>query len=104
MSNQNNATELRSILFDTLRDLRNKNEPMDIERAKTISDVARTAISLAKTEVDHMKVTGQTTDSGFLPAPIEATSNGTRTVPAPPEKPSIAGQLITANVTKHRCA
>lgn len=99
----NDTTELRGILFDTLRDLRNKKDPMDIERAKTISQVALTAIGLAKVEVDHMKITGAPSSSGFLPPPAAATSSQTQQVPALPAAPGVAAQIMAANVTRHEC-
>lgn len=99
----NDAIELRNILFSTLRDLRDKNAPMDLERAKTISQVAQTTISLAKVEVDHMKVTGAQSTSGFLSALPAATSQSLQHVPAPPTAPGVAEQIIAANVTRHEC-
>jgi hypothetical protein len=101
----NDTIELRNILFDTLRDLRDKKDPMDIERARTISQVAQTAISLAKVEVDHMKVTGAPSSSGFLPAPATPTATGSSTqqVPALPKTPGVAEQIMAANVTRHEC-
>lgn len=50
--------QLRSELFKTLRGLADKNEPMDIDRAKAVSDVAQTLINTAKVEIEHMKVSG----------------------------------------------
>lgn len=99
----NDTTELRSILFDTLRDLRNKTDPMDIERAKTISLVAQTAIGLAKVEVDHMKITGTPSSSGFLPLAAPATTSQTQQVPVLPAAPGVAAQIMAANVTRHEC-
>lgn len=46
------------MLFDTLEGLRNKDKPMEIERAKAISDVAQVIINSAKVEVEHLKVSG----------------------------------------------
>ena len=66
MSDQNNVDKLRDILFETLGDLKNKENPMDIERAKAISDVAQTIINTAKVEIDHAKVTGSTSTTRFL--------------------------------------
>lgn len=99
----NDTTELRNILFDTLRDLRDKKDPMDIERARTISQVAQTAIGLAKVEIDHMKITGTPSNSGFLPAPEQATTSTQQMVPAPPAQPGVAAQIVAANVTRHEC-
>lgn len=59
-------SDLRDTLFETLKDLRAKENPMDIDRAKAIVQVSETIIESAKTEVEFMKVTGAT-GSGFIP-------------------------------------
>lgn len=96
----NDINELRGVLFDTLRDLRNKETSVDIERIGAINDIAQTIIQSAKVEVDHMRVTGATSSSGFLPAP--ATTGTPALVPHPPSQQGFAGQLMAANVTTHR--
>lgn len=53
--------DLREQLFETLKDLRAKEKPMDVDRAKAISEVAQTFINSAKAEVDFVKATGQET-------------------------------------------
>lgn len=65
----NKIEDLRSIMFDTLRDLRNPDKPMDIDRAKAVAEVAKVIVDSAKVEVDHMKIAGGA--STFLPAPEE---------------------------------
>ncbi|SEN44296.1 hypothetical protein [Nitrosomonas marina] len=59
----NDVNDLREILFDTLKDLRNEERPMDIDRAKAVSDVAQTIINTAKIEIDHAKITGSSSSS-----------------------------------------
>lgn len=54
--NNNNFKELRSILFDTLRDV--KDGKMDVKKAKSISEISQTLINSAKVEVDYLKSTG----------------------------------------------
>ena len=66
--------DLRAHLFATLEGLRDEKNPMDIERAKAVADVAQTIINSAKVEVEHLKVTGQTGGSGFIP--LEAPDDG----------------------------
>ena len=61
----NNIEALRGHLFATLAALQDKNNPMDIERAKAVSDVAQVIINTAKVEVEHAKVTGSK-GSAFL--------------------------------------
>lgn len=62
----NTITDLRSELFSTLRALKDKEKPMDIDRAKAIAEVAGKIIDSARVEVDFAKVTGHNTGSGFL--------------------------------------
>lgn len=58
--------DLREHLFAALEGLRDKNNPMDIERARAIADVSRVIVDSAKVECDHMKLTGSD-GSGFIP-------------------------------------
>ncbi|CAB3730169.1 hypothetical protein LMG22037_05511 [Paraburkholderia phenoliruptrix] len=64
----NNIDELRRHLFATLEALGDKEKPMDIDRAKAISEVAQTIINSAKVEVEHLKVAGGT-GTGFMDRP-----------------------------------
>lgn len=57
--------DLRDHLFDTLASLRDEKNPLDIERAKAIADVAQTIINSAKVEVEYLRVT-EGGGSGFL--------------------------------------
>jgi len=54
----NTITDLRAALFATIEELRDKDKPMDIERAKAIAEVAQTIVNSAKVEVDYLKVAG----------------------------------------------
>ena len=63
----NDITTLRSKLFDTLHALSDKAKPMEIERAKAISEVAQVIINSAKVEVDAMRILGGS-GSGFIPS------------------------------------
>lgn len=56
---QNKMTHLRNHLFETLEMLKDQDNPMDLERAKVISEVAQTLINSAKVEVDFIKATEQ---------------------------------------------
>lgn len=62
----NDITELRTHLFDALRGLKDKDAPMDIDRARAISDVAKTLIESAKVECDYLRITGETQGTGFI--------------------------------------
>jgi hypothetical protein len=50
--------DLRKDLFDTIADLRNKDKPMELDRAKMISEVAQTIINSAKVEVEFIEAIG----------------------------------------------
>jgi hypothetical protein len=63
---KNKIDDLRNHLFATLEALRDKDQPMELERAKTISQVAQTIINVAKVEVDYIEATGAK-GSGFIP-------------------------------------
>lgn len=63
----NTITHLRDTLFDTLQRLKDKDNPMEIDRAIAITKVASVIVDTAKVEVDHMRITGGT-GSGFIPA------------------------------------
>lgn len=63
---KNKMEDLRNHLFATLEGLTDKEEPMELDRAKAVSEVAQTLINSAKVEVDLIKVTGRAQDSGFI--------------------------------------
>lgn len=62
---KNKIEDLRNHLFATLEDLRDREKPMEIERAQAIADVAQVIVNSAKVENDHIKLTGST-GSGFI--------------------------------------
>lgn len=64
---QNKIDDLRNHLFETLEALKDKDEPMDLDRARAVADVARVIVDSAKVEVDFLKVTGGTKSTDFLP-------------------------------------
>jgi hypothetical protein len=55
---KNKMTDLRNHLFATLEGLADPDNPMDIERAKAIADVAQIIVNTAKVEVDFLKQVG----------------------------------------------
>ena len=63
---------LRQHLMDTLADLRNRNSPMEPDRARAVAQVASVLVDTAKVEVDYLKATGQDTSSFIdgLKAPL----------------------------------
>lgn len=60
--------QVRKSLLDTLADLRNREQPMDIERAKAVAQVASVLVDTAKVENEYLKITGQD-HSKFLETP-----------------------------------
>lgn len=60
--------DLREVMFRTLRDLQDKEKPLEVERAMAIKEVAQTIINSAKVEVEHMRVSGSS-GTGFLSIP-----------------------------------
>lgn len=68
---KNKIEDLRNHLFEVLEALKDKEEPMDLDRARAIADVARVVIDSAKVEVEFAKVvneaTGEFHGSTFLP-------------------------------------
>lgn len=64
---KNKIEDLRNHLFATLEALQDDEKPMEIERAKTIADVAQVIVNSAKIEVDFIRATGRSEGTGFIP-------------------------------------
>ena len=73
-------TDVREALMAALKGLADKDQPMDIERAKAISDVAQTLINSAKVEVDYLRTVEATRGSDFFPVQNELPPPGGRVV------------------------
>lgn len=78
-------SDLRAVLFETLDQLRDKEKPMEIERAKAVSDIAGRLIETAKVECQYLNLVGGHGASGFLeampppaPKPDPTKANGAR--------------------------
>lgn len=89
MSASNTSNDLRDLLFETIRGV--KDGKLSIDRAKAVSDGAQTIINLAKAEIDMLKVVGprRMLPSGFLgkPAPDTLDQQGRALEHAPQAKP-----------------
>lgn len=94
----NTAQALYAMLFQTLRDLRSKTQPMEIDRARTVCTVADSITALARAEIDMMRITGnkQPVASGFLLG-IDGTTKPTSTG----HKTTTPGANGIEAVTKH---
>lgn len=68
---KNKAKDLYNHLFETLESLKDKDDPMPIERAQAISLVAGKIIEVAKVEVAFLKVTGADSSPEFFDVPAE---------------------------------
>lgn len=64
---KNRIEDLRDHLFETIEALKDTENPMALDRAKAISDVAQTIINSAKVEVAFIKETGGMFGTGFIP-------------------------------------
>lgn len=51
--------ELRAHLMETLASLRDRDNPMEPDRARAVAQVAGVLVDTARVEVDYIKVTGQ---------------------------------------------
>lgn len=69
---RNKITDLRNHLFETLELLKDKDEPMELDRARAVADVSRVIVDTAKVEVEFLKVTGAIRSTEFLPDGLEA--------------------------------
>jgi hypothetical protein len=75
--------DMREHLMQTLAALRDRDNPMDVDRARAVAQVAGVLVDSAKVEVEYIKATGGGTDSLFIdstngqPAPaVERTPTG----------------------------
>ena len=99
----NNITDLRQHLFAALRGLSDKENPLDIARAKAVAEVSQTIINTVRAETDFMRVTGQNIGTGFITAqPQPERPQAIPVVIDPPAVPSMADQLAGANVRTHK--
>ncbi|HEY4358235.1 MAG TPA: hypothetical protein VGN16_20990 [Acidobacteriaceae bacterium] len=59
-------SDLRNHLFEALEALKDEDKPMELARAKVISDVAQTIINSAKVEVEFLDALGATGSAEFF--------------------------------------
>lgn len=83
-----NINQLRAALFETLQGV--KDGTIDVNRAKTISDVAQTIINTAKVEIDYIRATDAAVTSDFIGGSPKRLSGQV------PEMPSLVSQLSSA--------
>lgn len=96
-TDNNTLNDVRSEMMATLRALRDRENPMDLDRAKTMATIANVLVDTAKVEVDYLKVTGQNF-SGFMNEPELQQLSGPK-----PSGDGGAGNGITS-IVRHRLA
>ena len=64
---KNKIEDLRNHLFETLEMLKDDENPMDIDRAKAIAQVAGVMVESAKAEVKFLEAVGGQSGSDFIP-------------------------------------
>jgi len=77
---KNKIEDLRNHLFAALEGLADTENPMEVERARAIADVARVVVDTAKAEIQFLNATGSRSGgTGFiLPPEPEETPEGRR--------------------------
>jgi hypothetical protein len=63
---KNKMTHLRNHLFETIEMLRDKEHPLDIPRARAISNAAQVILNSAKLELEFIKTTGERETGEFF--------------------------------------
>lgn len=75
-------TQVRQALLDTLADLRNRENPMEVDRARAVAQVASFLVDTAKVEIDYIKATDSECSDFMERAPA------TPSLPAPNSFPA----------------
>lgn len=78
--NTPHMTQVRQALLATLADLRDRENPMDIDRAKAVATVASVLVDTARVEVDYLKLTGNDRSQFMGVRPDQAGANGDLTM------------------------
>ena len=65
-------TAMREHLMATLASLRDRENPMDVDRARAMAQVAGVLVESAKVEVEFLKVTGNDSSAFLTTAPADA--------------------------------
>lgn len=87
-----NIEDLRNHLFAALDGLADPKQPMEVERARAIADVARVIVDSAKAEIQLLHATGaRRAGTEFMPIPV---SEQRRLIaPAAGSCPSCGGRM-----------
>ncbi len=60
------SDDLCAILFKTIEGLTDKENPIELARARAVADVAQVIVNVGKLEVDYARATKRPLQSGFL--------------------------------------
>jgi hypothetical protein len=82
--------DLREHLMQTLNALRDREKPMEVDRARAVAQVASVAVESAKVEVEYIRAIGGNSRSPFL------TPTGTPELPAPDENKATGGDRTSS--------
>lgn len=66
---KNKMTDLRNHLFEVMEALKDEEKPMDLARARAVSDVAQTIINSAKVEIEFLEIMNCDAGSEFFETP-----------------------------------
>jgi hypothetical protein len=76
---KNKLSDLRDHLFETIEALKDREKPMDIDRAKAISQIAQTVIDSARVELKACEVLGVENTGDFFPmSPLDRAERARR--------------------------
>jgi hypothetical protein len=76
MTETPHINEMRRALLDTLADLRNREKPMEPDRARAVAQVASVLIDSARVEVEFLRVTDGVSSPFIAPAAGDALPPG----------------------------
>jgi hypothetical protein len=65
---RNKITDLRNLLFETIERCLDKEDPIDVAKAKVIADLGQVIVNSAKVEVDYVLKSGEIATS-FIDEP-----------------------------------
>jgi hypothetical protein len=63
---RNKIADLRNHLFAAIEGLMDEENPMELDRARAIAEVAQVIVNSAKIECDYLKITGSGQVTGFI--------------------------------------
>lgn len=88
---RNKLTDLRNHLFEVMEALKDEDKPMELARAKAISEVAQTIINSAKVEVEFLNVMNADSGSEFFETP-DGMDMRRKRLPETERRPALIGR------------